>query len=46
MVGFRDLVGTSIAPVSKKAAVKCDRSQDLSHRNVFLIRVNFDNLSS
>ena len=24
MVGFSDLVGTSIAPVSKKAAVKCN----------------------
>ena len=23
MVGFRNLVGTGIAPVSKKAAVKC-----------------------
>ena len=26
MVGFRDLVGTGIAPVSKKAAVSGDRA--------------------
>ena len=32
MVGFCDLVGTGIAPVSKKAAVKADlSSRVLSH---------------
>ena len=29
-----------------KISPKCDRSQDLSHRNVFLKRFNFDNLAS
>ena len=39
MFGFRDLVGTSIAPVSKKAAVKIVLENERIKKNVYKVQL-------